>query len=141
MCAKDAKFIPVLLSCSIALFLSLKAKADEGWRTRSRIASGSIYAPIEHPEIALEKEVLVYQGNGNCEVHFLFKNNATKTVVVEAAFPVKIVVPLKEIGYIDPSRNVLEEIYEKNLLPDIRDEPFFTLDPKNFERYVKRAIE
>ena len=65
---------------TILWLLSFRLSADEGFWTNLRVASGAYYSKVEHPDIALEEEVVKYCGVlgsgmlGECEVHFLFKN-------------------------------------------------------------------
>lgn len=125
----------------LLLILSCKANADEGWWTRSRIAGGSFYSPSEHPDIALEKEVLIYKGNGTCEVHFLFKNMIEKPVTVVVGFPVKIMIPLQEFYVYDPSKNILQNIYGVTVFRGLGGyERATRLDPKRVNLNIGKLV-
>ena len=50
---------------------------------------------------------------GKCEVHFLFRNASQHPVSVKVAFPIKIIIPLKETNEYDPCRNLLKNIEVK----------------------------
>ena len=57
-----------MASASVAaLFVTLLSapvtRADEGFWTKTRVAGGAYYADVEHPDVSLEKEVLIYVGN------------------------------------------------------------------------------
>ncbi|GEM_PF-2291725 len=129
------KIWPVLI-----LILPSQIKAHESWRTQLRIAGGVIYSQIEHPTIALEKEVLIYEGDGKCQALFLFRNTADKPITVEASFPVKITLPLSGFSYVDPSKDILRKFYGHNIIPD---ENFFetrSLDPKSVNLNMRRGM-
>ena len=66
----------VRLALISVLFLLLAANADEGFWTNSRVAGESLYAQEDHPDIALEKEVLIYTGDYECEARFLFRRRS-----------------------------------------------------------------
>ena len=105
---KGGATMSVLRITVLFLVVPSIAHANEGWWTRSRIAGGSLYSEVEHPLIALEKEVLIYHRDGLCEAHFLFRNTDAASVTVRIAFPIKITVPLDDLGYdiLDPGRSV-----------------------------------
>lgn len=67
--------------------------ADEGWSIGSRVAGGALYSDVDHPDIALEKEVLLYRPTGQVEAHFLFRNTSQELVRVDVGFPVLAVNP------------------------------------------------
>jgi len=96
-------------ACLVSLLLTLMVSADEGFWTNLRVVggTGAYYSAVEHPDIALEKEVLKYSGSngvlGGCEAYFLFKNTNSDPVSVKVGFPVKIVVPLRETNELDPA--------------------------------------
>jgi len=129
------KIWPVLI-----LILSSQIKADEGWCSRLRIAGGAIYSRIEHPVIALEKEVLIYEGDGECQAHFLFRNTADKPITADVGFPIKITLPLNELRDYDPSKYLLRKFYGHDIIPD---ENFFetrSLDPNSVNLNMRRGM-
>jgi len=60
---------------------------DGGWSQSFSINSGSIYTETENPEIALEKEILIFDGNKTKAV-FSFYNNSNNDLEVTCGFPV-----------------------------------------------------
>ena len=76
---------------SIVIFLAaLRVWADDGsWSTAFSIKGGSIYAETEHGDIALEKELLAFDGT-RTSAFFLFKNTSPKSLTVTCGFPVRI---------------------------------------------------
>lgn len=100
------------------LVLPFQTNADEGWWSRLRVAGGTPYSQVEHPKIALEKEVLIYDGDGKCEAHFVFRNTAEEQITVEVGFPVKITIPLTDFWIYDPSKDLLQKVYGKSLISD-----------------------
>lgn len=71
-----------------SLLLSLPALADDGWALGYDQSSGVIYSAADHPQIALEEEVLFIDDDLSVEAHFWFKNTSDKPVKVQAAFPI-----------------------------------------------------
>ena len=94
----------------VAIIFSYKVSADDVTITNSRIAGGSIHALDEHPDIILEKVLIIYQEEGNCKVHFLLKNNGNKSVSAKVAVPVEFIVPF-EMGFCDPALEILGKIF------------------------------
>jgi hypothetical protein len=61
---------------------------DGGWNNNFSIQGGSIYTEQENPDVALVKELLVFDGE-KTQVWFLFENTSTKEVRVPCGFPVR----------------------------------------------------
>jgi len=100
----------IIVAYIITLILSTIANADDMWETKSQIAGGSIYPQEEYPDITLEKMLIIYQEEGNCKVHFLFKNSGNKLVSAEVGFPVEFIVPF-EMGFSDPAIEILGKVF------------------------------
>jgi len=67
----------------------MRTEADDGsWNNSFSVQGGSIYSDIDHPEIALEKELLIFDG-AKTTVFFLFRNTSGRQVTVTGGFPVR----------------------------------------------------
>jgi len=86
-----------LLICALAAAASLFAD-DGSWSTEFRLAEGSFYARTENPDIALEDEILAFDGfeTGLTRALFYFRNTAARDLTVEAGFPVRVRIGLTE---------------------------------------------
>jgi hypothetical protein len=88
----------------VVLLLTVKASANGGWtEDYFSVESGPVYSGTEHPEIALEKEVLKFEGfdedgTAGTRVDYEFRNESDREVVVDAAFPVDVWADLGEEG-------------------------------------------
>lgn len=88
------------LSAFFALLISLVGNLysdDGGWSNSFTINGGSIYTENEHTDIALEKELLFFDGE-KTTAYFLFKNTAEKPVTVTCGFPVNIAISTYKEG-------------------------------------------
>lgn len=80
----------------MVLLLSVKASANGGWTEDYFVVeSGPVYSGTEHPEIALKREVLRFEGfdedgTARTSVHYQFTNESDDDVKVDAAFPVDV---------------------------------------------------
>ncbi|MFC1526697.1 formylglycine-generating enzyme family protein, partial [Candidatus Latescibacterota bacterium] len=107
--------VPALLAAvAVTLMAVSLVAADEGYWTHLSAAGGAHYSPVDHPDIALEKEVLIYHGRRpgerDTEAHFLFRNTSQRAVTVQVGFPVKVTVPREETYEYDPSRLFLRRV-------------------------------
>lgn len=73
----------------VIFFLTLSVTADDGsWSKSFSIQGGAIYSETDHPDVELEKELLVFNGETTVAV-FQFKNTSNRAVTVECGFPVR----------------------------------------------------
>jgi len=76
--------IPVFV---FSLVLAVTAGTDDGsWNKSFSVHGGSIYSDTDHPDISLDKELLVFDGEKTTAV-FLFRNTSQKAITVECGFP------------------------------------------------------
>lgn len=77
--------------CLFLLFFicGLPLTADDGsWGSTFSVLGGSIYSETENPDISLEKEFLVFDGEKTV-VHFQFRNTSSFPVTQDCGFPVR----------------------------------------------------
>jgi hypothetical protein len=88
----------------VLLLVSVKASANGGWtEDYFAVESGPVYSGTEHPEIALKREVLRFEGfdedgTARTSVFYEFRNESDDEVRVDAAFPVDVWADLAEDG-------------------------------------------
>lgn len=97
-------FIPFII-----LSYSFHVYGNGGWwnKMKQPTSCGSPYSMIDHPDIALEKEVILCKGvqlekdettylpkvkDSGWHVEFLFRNTSSKAVTVDVGFPVEVLV-------------------------------------------------
>jgi hypothetical protein len=81
-----------------SLVLAVTAGADDGsWNKSFSVQGGSIYSDTDHPDISLDKELLVFDGEKTTAV-FLFRNTSHKAVTVECGFPVRHEIDCNDCG-------------------------------------------
>ena len=72
-----------------SLVLAVTTGADDGsWNKSFSVQGGSIYSDTDHPDISLEKELLVFDGEKTTAV-FLFRNTSHKAFTVENEAPLR----------------------------------------------------
>ncbi|MFQ5628638.1 MAG: hypothetical protein ACE5I1_07750 [bacterium] len=130
--------IAIRFISALAIFLPMALLADEGWLTRAQVGGGVLYSKTEHPDIALEKEVLIYKGEGKVEAYFLFRNTAARDVMVDVGFPVKISIPDYSSEHYGPGNILLRSLIYGHRIEDPVDVPFqaFLQRVKNHEESV-----
>lgn len=80
------KILPFFLCIA---YLGAPLTADDGsWNKAFSVQGGSIYSEDDHPDITLEKELLVFDGEKTTAI-FLFRNTSNRAVTVECGFPVR----------------------------------------------------
>ncbi len=78
-----------LLVLIMFIFSVPEIGADDGsWNNSFSVQGGSIYSETDHPEIILEKELLVFDGNKTSAV-FQFRNTTPRTIKADCGFPVR----------------------------------------------------
>jgi hypothetical protein len=129
----------VALACLILSVIPAALDADLGWWSRSRLAGGPLYSVIEHPQIALHKEVLIYTRSGACEAHFLFRNTDADGVTVRVAFPVKVTIPLRGLSaWLEPGWRILRLLYGDAI--QVARWPVPPIDPDTLDLEFQKAI-
>jgi hypothetical protein len=86
----NTRTLPLII---VGLSLCAALPADDGsWNTSLRLSEGSLYAEKENGDIALENEILVFDGFGSSltRAAFFFRNTASKDLTVQAGFPVRV---------------------------------------------------
>jgi hypothetical protein len=82
-----------------ALLFTAGLSADDGsWNATYSLSEGSLYSETENKDIALEDEILAFDGfdSGLTRAAFFFFNTAGKSIVVQAGFPVRVRLELYE---------------------------------------------
>ena len=90
------KGLALLAALTIPAALCL---ADDGsWSTAFRLSEGALYSETENPSIALESELLVFDGfdSGSTRASFFFHNTGNRDVTVAAGFPVRMRIGVSE---------------------------------------------
>jgi hypothetical protein len=90
------RFAAILLSMVLPVGIVL---ADDGsWSTQYRLSEGSLYSQAENPDIALENELLVFDGfpEGSTRAYFFFRNASSRDVKVDAGFPARVRMGISE---------------------------------------------
>src|SRR6056297_471277 len=81
-----------------SLVLAVTVSADDGsWNKSFSVQGGNIYSDTDHPDISLDKELLVFDGEKTTAV-FLFRNISQKAVTVECGFPVRHEIDCNDCG-------------------------------------------
>ncbi len=83
---------------SAALALAAAAFADDGsWSATYSLSEGSLYSETENKDIALEDEILAFDGfeSGLTRAAFFFSNASSKAVEAQAGFPVRVSLDLE----------------------------------------------
>ncbi|HUW71503.1 MAG TPA: hypothetical protein VMX33_14850 [bacterium] len=103
------------------LFLAMtlfSPRADDGtWSQTFSILGGNIYSETENPDISLEKELLVFDGE-RTRAWFFLKNTADRQVTVECGFPVRHELDCEDAG--DMIRIRKQRYTEEDMLPSMR---------------------
>ncbi|MBN2049550.1 MAG: hypothetical protein JW760_03840 [Spirochaetales bacterium] len=82
----------------LAVILTASAFGDDGsWNQSFSIQGGSIYSETNHPDILLDKELLVFDGEKTTAV-FLFKNTSNRNITVDCGFPVRHLIETVDYG-------------------------------------------
>ncbi len=88
-----------LAALGCALLFTAGLSADDGsWNATYSLSEGSLYSQTESKDIALEDEILAFDGfeSGLTRAAFFFSNTASKTLAVQAGFPVRVRLELYE---------------------------------------------
>ena len=83
----------------IAFALTAFASADDGsWNATYSLSEGSLYSETENADIALQDEILAFDGFKTelTRAAFFFSNTSAKAVTVQAGFPVLVSINLQE---------------------------------------------
>jgi hypothetical protein len=89
------KILAAFLSSAFVFLMVLapRISADDGsWNAAFSLTEGSLYSERENDDIALEDEILVFDGFGTglTRALFLFKNSSGKDLTVDAGFPIRV---------------------------------------------------
>lgn len=83
------KKIRLVFLSLISLGLIFPVWADDGsWNSNFSIQGGSVYSETDHPDISLEKELLIFDGEKTV-AFFQFRNTTGRQVTVNCGFPVQ----------------------------------------------------
>src|SRR4030042_3754412 len=84
---------------TIMFALTVGANADDGtWSAPYSRSEGPLYSEMENADIALQDEILAFDGfqSGLTRATFFFSNTSSKAVEVQAGFPVRVSLDVEE---------------------------------------------